>query len=52
MDGHDPTTSRRWWKLYRQERAKHGEPKDVLSSAQIVRAAREATRRYRAGDGA
>lgn len=46
----DPTVTQRWWKLYREERKKHGRDKDILTSAQIVRAAREATRRWQAGE--
>lgn len=37
----------RWWKLYRQERKKFGPFKQQLKDSEIVRAAREATRRFK-----
>jgi hypothetical protein len=38
-------SERRFWKLYREERAKFGSFKEILTPQQIVRAAREARRR-------
>ncbi len=34
-----------WWKLYRAERGKLAKPNEMPTDAQIVRSAREATRK-------